>query len=185
MTYTDHRDDSRARREDTPKWGDVSAHPGAVAWQLTKKGMASRAQKIRHLWDIRWHEEKRAVAQGTADLQQHRLPPRHILCEGPHYLRYASAIPSISTRPSPPGGPGTHPGPSGRPSTPPPPTPRRTGPTVDGPLDPDTPTPNPSSTRGLHPPSRSTDPSGHQHAGCNMHRTSVVPLPRSTGGLQH
>ena len=25
MTYTNHRDDSRASREDTPKWGDVSA----------------------------------------------------------------------------------------------------------------------------------------------------------------
>ena len=48
-TNTDHRDDSRARREATPKWGDVSAHHGAVAWQLTKKVIASRARKIRHL----------------------------------------------------------------------------------------------------------------------------------------
>ena len=70
-TYTDHRDDSRARREATPKWGAVSAHHGAVAWQLTKKVIASRAPKIRHLWDLRWHEENRAVAQGAAALQQH------------------------------------------------------------------------------------------------------------------
>ena len=162
---------------------------GAVAWQLTKKGMASRVQKIRHLWDLQWHEEKRAVAQGTADLQQHRLPPRP-RDASPHPLRTPRTTPQKSHRfqqgrTSPPGGPGTHPGPSGRPSTPPPPTPGRTGPTLDGTLDPGTPTLTPRSSRGLYPPSRSTDPSGHQHAGCNMHRTSVVPLPRSTGGLQH
>ena len=57
--YTDHRDESRAHRYAPPKWGDVSAHHGAVAWQLTKKGIASRGRKVRHLWDLRWHEENR------------------------------------------------------------------------------------------------------------------------------
>ena len=71
-TYTDHRDDSRSQRGAPSKWGGVSAHHGAVAWQLTKKGIAAR--KIRHLWDFLWHEENRAVAQGAADLQQHHCP---------------------------------------------------------------------------------------------------------------
>ena len=90
-TYTDHRDDSRARREAPPKREDVSAHHGAVAWQLTKKGIASRARKVRRLWDLRWHEENRDVAQGDADLQQHHClicrrglgTQAHILCECP------------------------------------------------------------------------------------------------------
>ena len=70
-TYTDHRDDSRVRRETLPKWTGVSSHHGAVVWQLTKKGISSRARKIRHLWDLRWHEENLAIAQGASDLQQH------------------------------------------------------------------------------------------------------------------
>ena len=87
--------------------------------------------------------------------------------------RTISCTPQLSHRcqqgrSSPPGGPGTHPGPSGRTPTPPSPTPRRTGPTLDGTLDPGTPTPNPRSTRGLYPPSRSTDhmwpARGPQHA---------------------
>ena len=74
-----------------PKWEDVSAHHGAVAWKLTKTGIASRARKVRYLWDLRWHEENRAVAQGDADLQQHHClicrrglgTQAHILCECP------------------------------------------------------------------------------------------------------
>ena len=30
--------------------------------------------KIIHLWDLRWQEENRAIAQGSADLQQHDSP---------------------------------------------------------------------------------------------------------------
>ena len=82
-TYTDHRDDSLAQRVVPPKLGDISAHHGAVAWQLTRK--------IRYLCDLRWHQENRAVAQGAADLQQYQClicrrglgTQAHILCECP------------------------------------------------------------------------------------------------------
>ena len=90
-TYMEHRDDSRAQRDAPPKWEGASAQHGAVAWQLTKKGIAGRARKIRHLWDLRWHEENQAVAQGVSDLHKHHCliyrrglgTQAHILCECP------------------------------------------------------------------------------------------------------
>ena len=91
----------------------------------------------------------------------------------PHYLRYASHQ-LQQGRSSPPGGPGKHPGPSGRKPPPFPPTPRRTGPTLDGTLDPGLPTPNSRSARGLYPPNRSTDPSGNKRAAtCVIHLWSL------------
>ena len=90
-TYTEHRDNSRAQRDAPPKWEGVSAQHGAFAWQLTQKGIAGRARKIRHLWDLRWHEENRAIAQGVSDTQQHHClicrrglgTQAHIICECP------------------------------------------------------------------------------------------------------
>ena len=89
--YTEHRDDSRAQRDAPPKWAGASAQHGATAWQLTQKGIAGRARKIRHLWDLRWHEENRAIAQGVSDLHQHHClicrrglgTQAHIICECP------------------------------------------------------------------------------------------------------
>ena len=50
-------------------------------------------------------------------------------------------------------------------------------------MDPGTPTPNPGGPRGLYPPRRPQDLEGHQHTGCHMCHTSLVPLSRSSGGL--
>ena len=68
-----------------------------------KKEIASR-----HLWDLRWHEENRAIAQGVSDLHQHHClicrrglgTQAHILCKCPALAQYASATTSTSTGPS-------------------------------------------------------------------------------------
>ena len=82
----------------TPSTNAGYAATPSAAWHtlyvhvlLNKKGIAGRARKIRHLWDLRWHEENRAIAQGVSDLHQHHClicrrglgTQAHILCECP------------------------------------------------------------------------------------------------------
>ena len=94
---------------------------------------------------------------------------RTFSANAPHWPRYASATTSTSTGPSVA---------SRRvrnvpwATTPLSPTSRRTGPTLDGAMDPGTTTPHPRRPRGIYPPSQLTDPGGHQHTGRQMCHTS-------------
>ena len=89
--YLTFRDDSRAERGAPPRWTDTTALFAAKAWQLSKRGIAQRGSKVRHLWDLRWHGENQAIAAaGLADhlaacpLCGHpSCSQSHILCDCP------------------------------------------------------------------------------------------------------
>ena len=78
---------TKARRTGPPRWTATTAQ----AWQLSKRGIAQRGSKVRHLWDLRWHGENQAIAAaGLADhlaacpLWGHSpCSQSHILCDCP------------------------------------------------------------------------------------------------------
>ena len=70
----------------------TSARFAGRIWDLSKRGIAQRGRKARHIWDLRWHGENRAVAHPSQDEAIHQCelcghPQRglaHIICECPH-----------------------------------------------------------------------------------------------------
>ena len=52
----------RATRGAPARWAGTSVTRAAKAWQLSQRGIARRGGKVRHLWDLRWHGAKQAVA---------------------------------------------------------------------------------------------------------------------------
>ena len=62
LDYLQTRDASRAARGATARWEGAAVHLAARAWQLSQRGVAKRGAKVRHLWDLRWHGENKAVA---------------------------------------------------------------------------------------------------------------------------
>ena len=60
--YLSHRDGSRALRGAPPLWEGTSSRFAARIWFLGQRGIARRGRKVRHLWDLRWHGENKAVA---------------------------------------------------------------------------------------------------------------------------
>ena len=65
--YLSTRDSSRALRGAPAKWEGTSARFAARLRDLSKRGIAQRGWKVRHIWDLGWHGENRAVANPTQD----------------------------------------------------------------------------------------------------------------------
>ena len=90
--YLSTRDSSRALRGAPAKWVGTSARFAGRIWDLSKRGIAQRGRKVRHIWDLRWHGENRAVANPSQDDALHQCAlcghPQcglaHIVCACPH-----------------------------------------------------------------------------------------------------
>ena len=90
--YLSTRDSSRALRGAPAKWVGTSAQFAGRIWDLSKRGIAQRGRKVRHIWDLRWHGENRAVANPSQDDVLHQCVlcghPQcglaHIVCACPH-----------------------------------------------------------------------------------------------------
>ena len=90
--YLNTRDSARTLRGAPPKWAGTSARFAARLWNLSNRGIAQRGRKVRHIWDLRWHGENRAVANPTQDASLHQCGlcghPHcglaHIICECPN-----------------------------------------------------------------------------------------------------
>ena len=90
--YLSSRDSSRALRGAPAKWVGTSARFAGRIWDLSKRGIAQRGRKVRHIWDLRWHGENRAVANPSQDDVLHQCVlcghPQcglaHIVCACPH-----------------------------------------------------------------------------------------------------
>ena len=66
--YLSHRDGSHALRA-PPLWEGNSTRFAARVWDLSLRGRASRGKKVRHIWELRWHGEIKAItdpANGAA-----------------------------------------------------------------------------------------------------------------------
>ena len=66
--YLSHRDGSHALRA-PPLWEGNSNRFAARVWDLSLRGRASRGKKVRHIWELRWHGEIKAItdpANGAA-----------------------------------------------------------------------------------------------------------------------
>ena len=91
-TYLSTRDSSRALRGAPAKWAGTSARFAGRIWDLNHRGISQRGRKVRHIWDLRWHGENRAVANPTQDDALHQCElcghPQcglaHIVCACPH-----------------------------------------------------------------------------------------------------
>ena len=90
--YLSTRDSSRALRGTPAKWAGTSARFAGRISDLRKRGLAQGGRKVRHIWDLRWHGENRAVANPTQDDALHQCDlcghPQcglaHIICACPH-----------------------------------------------------------------------------------------------------
>ena len=78
-SYLSHRDASRALRGASPHWEGTTARFAACIWDLGKRGIAQRGRKVRHIWDLRWHGENRAIA----DPSPQETPYNCVLCGHP------------------------------------------------------------------------------------------------------
>ena len=89
--YLSTRDGSRALRGAPPKWEGTSARFAARIRDLGKRGIAQRGRKARHIWDLRWHGENRAIANPAQDTDSHccglcghpQCSLAHIICDCP------------------------------------------------------------------------------------------------------
>ena len=74
-----------------PLWECTSSRFAARIWNLGQRGIARKGRKVRHIWDLRWHGESKAIADpanGTAlsccELCGHSVCGlAHIVCECP------------------------------------------------------------------------------------------------------
>ena len=104
-SYLSHRDASRAIRGAPPHWEGTTARFAARIWDLGKRGIAQRGRKVRHIWDLRWHGENRAIADPhlhealhSCELCSHpTCGLAHIICECPR-LTHARADARLDLR---------------------------------------------------------------------------------------
>ena len=64
-SYLSHRDTSRALRGAPSLWEGTSSRFAARIWTLGQRGIARKGRKVRHIWDLRWHGENKAIADPT------------------------------------------------------------------------------------------------------------------------
>ena len=90
--YLATRNSSRALCGAPTKWAGTSARFAARLWDLSNRGIAQRGRKVRHIWELRWHGENRAIANPKQDASHHQCGlcghPQcglaHTICECPH-----------------------------------------------------------------------------------------------------
>ena len=90
LAYRTNRDTLRGHRGAPPLWLASLLSTGIPSGNLSRQPLCKRVHSLRTLWDLRWHDENRAVAAHSMDPQvsacpicNHYWSQEHVLCDFP------------------------------------------------------------------------------------------------------